>query len=164
MKQDDAINTTSNLSPAICDIPVGYDADLRAIEQVILSNLGKIKKRIPKIKEGPYYYGVQTLDSSGVVIRVYSKANEQDKHQVRRDLNREVKLLFDDFGIIVPFNQLVVHDGNRVSEKESVLSPQINDKGKLVIPVKSRKYKVYKRATSQLIAANYYKTNKDKDD
>ena len=36
-------------------------------------------------------------------------SDENDLYQVQRDLNREIKILFDNNNIEIPFNQLVVH-------------------------------------------------------
>ena len=44
------------------------------------------------IKEGPFYYGIDKLADSAVVCIV---AEEQNRHSVRRALNKEVKLVFD---------------------------------------------------------------------
>lgn len=104
-----AINTTNKLSPAICDISVSYDANLKQVEDVIKQNLNRIKDNIPNIKEGPYYYGVESLAESSVVLRIYAKCNEEHKYNVRRQLNREMKLIFDENNIVIPFNQIVVH-------------------------------------------------------
>jgi len=104
-----AINTSSHLSPAICDISISYGEDLLKVEGIIKDNLEKIKTNIPDIIEGPHYRGVQSLSDSSVVIRIYSKTNESKKYQVIRDLNREMKLLFDQNGIRIPFPQIVVH-------------------------------------------------------
>lgn len=109
-----AINTSAAPSPAICDISISYDEDIHKVEEVIRENLAMIKSRIPDIQEGPYYYGVQSLADSAVVIRIYAKCPELKRYQVIRDLNREMKLLFDEHGIQIPFNQLVIH-----MEKES---------------------------------------------
>lgn len=104
-----AINTSKNLHPAVCDIPVTYGADLPKVEKIINSHLGELKDKIPDIVEGPFYKGVQTLSDSGVVLRIVARAEERHKYQVMRDLNKEMKLLFDKEGIEIPFNQLVVH-------------------------------------------------------
>ncbi|PKL01265.1 MAG: mechanosensitive ion channel protein MscS [Tenericutes bacterium HGW-Tenericutes-1] len=104
-----AINTSADLSAAICDISISYSADLVKVEKIIKDNLSDIKSRIPDIIEGPHYRGVQELGSSSVVIRIYSKSHEKKKYQVVRDLNREMKLLFDKNGIEIPFPQVVVH-------------------------------------------------------
>lgn len=103
------INTSANLSPAICDISISYDEDINRVEKIILSNIEELKKRIPAIVEGPFYRGVQSLSDSSVVLRMYARTEELKKYQVTRDLNKEMKLLFDKHGIKIPFNQLVVH-------------------------------------------------------
>lgn len=104
-----AINTSAALSPAICDISISYEEDIRKVEEVITSHLEKIKSRIPDIQEGPYYFGIEKLADSAVVVRIYAKCPELKRYQVMRDINREMKLLFDEHGIQIPFNQLVVH-------------------------------------------------------
>lgn len=103
------INTSANLSPAICDISIAYDEDIERVEKIILANIEDLKKRIPDIVEGPFYRGVQSLSDSSVVIRMYARTDELKKYQVTRDLNKEMKLLFDRNDIQIPFNQLVVH-------------------------------------------------------
>jgi small conductance mechanosensitive channel len=103
------INTLANLSPAICDISIAYDEDLERVEKVILNNIEELKSKIPDIVEGPFYRGVQSLADSSVVIRMYARTDELKKYQVTRDLNKEMKLLFDRNGIQIPFTQIVVH-------------------------------------------------------
>jgi small conductance mechanosensitive channel len=103
------INTSANLSPAICDISISYDEDINRVEKIILSNIDDLKKRIPAIVEGPFYRGVQSLSDSSVVLRMYARTDELKKYQVTRDLNKEMKLLFDRNGVKIPFNQIVVH-------------------------------------------------------
>lgn len=103
------INTSANLSPAICDISISYDESIERVEKIILANIDELKKRIPDIVEGPYYRGVQSLSESSVVLRMYARTEELKKYQVSRDLNKEMKLLFDRNKIQIPFNQIVVH-------------------------------------------------------
>jgi moderate conductance mechanosensitive channel len=103
------INTSSSLSIAICDIGIEYGADLEKVEEVIINNLENMRKNIPNIKEGPFYYGVDQLADSAVVCRIVAKTEEQNRHNVRRSLNREIKLLFDKYGIAIPFPQVTVH-------------------------------------------------------
>lgn len=103
------VNTSINLSPAICDISISYDEDIEKVEKIILANIDALKEKIPDIVEGPFYRGVQSLADSSVVIRMYARADETKKYQVTRDLNKEMKLLFDRNNIKIPFNQIVVH-------------------------------------------------------
>jgi moderate conductance mechanosensitive channel len=105
-----AINTSSHLSPAIADISISYSENIKHVEAILIPALEKIKAQIPDIVEGPYYRGVQSLGDSAVVIRVLAKTQELKKYQVVRELNRALKLLFDEHGIQIPFPQIVVHN------------------------------------------------------
>lgn len=103
------VNTSANLSPAVCDVSVSYGQDLQYIEDVIKQALPVFKEKITDIVEGPFYKGVQQLGDSAVILRIYAKTEETKKYQVVRDLNREIKLLFDQKKISIPFPQIVVH-------------------------------------------------------
>ena len=108
-----AINTTASLSKSSCEISINYSEDLEKVERIIHENLSDIKTRIPKIVEGPYYLGVQSLADSSVVLKLIALVNESDRFSVSRQLNREMKLLFDRNNIGIPFPQLVVHEGKK---------------------------------------------------
>ena len=60
----------------------------------------------------PKYAGVQALDASAVVLRFTVEIVESNYFPATRRLNRELKCLFDDKGIEIPFNQIVVHHAN----------------------------------------------------
>lgn len=102
------INTSINPSPSICDVSIAYEEDVEKVEKILNAHLDDMKTKIPDILEGPYYKGVQSLGDSGVVLRLYAKADETKKFQVTREMNRYVKILFDKEGIEIPFNQVVV--------------------------------------------------------
>ena len=108
-----AINTTASLSKSSCEISINYSEDLEKVERIIHENLSDIKTKIPKIVEGPYYLGVQSLADSSVVLKLIALVNESDRFSVSRQLNREMKLLFDRNNIGIPFPQLVVHEGKK---------------------------------------------------
>lgn len=108
-----AINTTASLSKSSCEISINYSEDLEKVERIIHENLSDIKTKIPKIVEGPYYLGVQSLADSSVVLKLIALVNESDRFTVSRQLNREMKLLFDRNNIGIPFPQLVVHEGKK---------------------------------------------------
>ncbi len=104
------INTSIELSTAISDVGIEYSEDIHKVEALLQKNLVEMKKKIPEIIEGPYYMGVEALADSSVVVRLQARCDEINKNRVRRSMNREIKLLFDQEGINIPFNQLVVHE------------------------------------------------------
>ena len=112
------INQTKELSIAKCYVGIGYEARIENVEAVIADNIDHIKERIPTIVEGPFYMGVSELAESSVNLLFVAKCKENDIYQVQRDLNREIKIMFDDNDINIPFNQVVVHMGEDDKPKE----------------------------------------------
>ena len=102
------INQTQELSLAKCVIGIEYSESIPKVELIIRDNLETIRKNIPSIKEGPYYKGITSLSASSVDILIVAKCDEEEIYQVQRDLNREMKLLFDKNGINIPFPQVTV--------------------------------------------------------
>ena len=97
-------------SVAICDIGICYEDDIRKVESAILPKLEGIYTRNPNLfKAAPEYKGVQDLADSSVVLRFTAYCDEADIFVATRMLKREMKILFDDNNISIPFPQLDVH-------------------------------------------------------
>ena len=114
------VNQTQDLSVAKCYVGISYGDRIERVEKVIADNLDKIKEKIPAIIEGPFYKGVSELADSSVNLLFVAKCKEADIYQVQRDLNREIKIMFDDNNINIPFPQIVLN--NREKEEKSVLT------------------------------------------
>ncbi len=112
------INQTQELSLAKSSVYVSYNARIEKVEAVIADNIEKIKEKIPAIVKGPIYMGVSELGESGVELLFVAYCKEDDIYQVQRDINREIKIMFDDNDIEIPFNQLVVHMGEDADQKK----------------------------------------------
>ena len=102
------INQTKELSVAKCYVSISYGDRIENVEKIISDNLPKIKERIPAIVEGPFYKGVTELAESSVDLLFVAKCKESDIYQVQRDLNREIKIVFDDNNVNIPFPQITV--------------------------------------------------------
>ena len=129
------INQTQELSLAKAYVQISYGARIEKIEAVIADNLESFREKIPAIVEGPYYKGVSELGESGVTLLFVAKCKEDDIYQVQRDMNREIKIMFDNNDIEIPFNQLVVHmgedaDQDKVSKKEIKKAEDFNKEQK----------------------------------
>ena len=80
--------------------------------------------------------GVSELGESGVTLLFVAKCQEDDIYQVQRDMNREIKVMFDNNDIEIPFNQLVVHmeeddnSSNKVSKKDAKKANSFNEEQK----------------------------------
>lgn len=103
------INQTQNLSVVSTTISISYEESLARVELVIRDNLDRIRRNIPEIAEGLFYKGVTAHSASSVDLLFMSNCREEDYLSVGRAMNRELKLLFDENGIEIPYNQIVEH-------------------------------------------------------
>lgn len=104
------INMTRKNSFITCDVGIEYGESLERVESILARELPHIKNRLPAIKDGPFYKGVVSLGDNSVNIRIVSQCAESDRMQLGRDLNREMKLLFDRYDINIPFPQIVLNE------------------------------------------------------
>ena len=126
------INQTKELSVAKATVGISYDVRIEKVESVIADNIEKIKEAIPAIVEGPFYKGVDELGESSVNLLFVAKCKEDDIYQVQRDLNRQIKIMFDENGIEIPYNQIVVHEAEeassmKVTKKEEQKATEFTD-------------------------------------
>lgn len=118
------INQTQEVSLAKCIVGIEYQESLTRVELIIEQNLQKIKESIPAIIEGPYYKGVNALNTSSVDLLFVANCKEEDIFQVQRDLNRAFKLLFDENNVNIPFPQVVLNQPSEPSPKASASDKQ----------------------------------------
>ncbi len=102
------INQTKELSLAKAYISIEYGQSIPQVELVIKNNLERIRNAIPEIVEGPFYKGVDALAESSVDLLFIARCREEDLYGVQRAMNRELKLVFDENGINIPFPQVTV--------------------------------------------------------
>ena len=103
-------NRSQKPSLAVSTVPVGYHADLRAVEAVIADALpAMFEENRAVFLDVPQYIGVEELGESGVVLKFIVSATEENVFAARRALNRSLKLLFDEKGIDIPYPQRTVH-------------------------------------------------------
>ena len=107
-------NRSKNSSIVVCDISIPYSANIEEVEKVIYAGIPGIYKRNSKIfLTPPRYAGVDQLGESSVVLRMVADVTEDNVFVGRRTLNREMKMLFDANNIEIPFNQLVIYNGDK---------------------------------------------------
>ncbi|MCL2540458.1 MAG: mechanosensitive ion channel family protein [Firmicutes bacterium] len=104
------VNMSMHRSMAICDVTIEYGENIERVEKVINANLLNIADAIPAVNDGPWYKGVQEFSERGVVLRITAKCNEEDRYQVIRDMNREVKRIFDKNNIKIALRKIELFD------------------------------------------------------
>ena len=97
-------------SVALCDVSVSYETDLKRLETMLAEELPKMYEKDKKYYlAAPKYLGVESLGDSGVNLRFSVSVKEKNVFDARRRLNRDIRVLFQEKGVEIPFPQVVVH-------------------------------------------------------
>ena len=106
-------NRSRKNSLAICLVGVAYDTDLKALEAMLSPALEAMYEPNKALYlAAPQYYGVEELGDSGVVLKFCVPCKEVNVFAARRKLNRDIRVLFAEKGVEIPFPQVVVHNGD----------------------------------------------------
>lgn len=106
-------NRSRNNSVALTLVAVSYATDLRKLEKLLQEKLPDLQKEHPDLYlTAPRYLGVDELGDSGVNLKFAVDVTEQNVFAGQRMLARDLKILFDDNGVEIPFPQVVVHKGD----------------------------------------------------
>ena len=106
-------NRSRNASLAICEVDVAYDTDLKALEKMLPPELARMfEEHRDLYLAAPDYMGVEELGESGVRLRFAVSCKEENFFAAKRRLARDLRVLFDEKGVEIPFPQVVVHQGD----------------------------------------------------
>ena len=105
-------NRSRNTSVASCEVSVSYDTDLRELEQLLNDSLPDMFQAHRDLYlEQPRYLGVTQLAENGVNVKLVVDTTEENVFAAQRMLTRDVRILFADKGVEIPYPQIVVHKG-----------------------------------------------------
>ena len=117
------LNQTLKPSTAYCSIDIEYGDSLPRVEGIIAEKLPAVK--VEGVIGEIVYDGVTNLGASGVTVRFSAKCLENDIYSVQRKMNGEIKKMFDDNGIGIPFPQIVLHTADdKKEEKKPAAKPK----------------------------------------
>ncbi len=103
-------NRSRKTSLAVCDVSVAYDTDLRRLEVLLAQALPEMYQAHKDLyRAEPEYMGVESLADSGMILRFTIPVREVNIFQGRRQFNRDIRILFADNGVEIPFPQVDVH-------------------------------------------------------
>ena len=123
-------NMTKESSYASVGLDIEYGESLERVESILKDEFPNIRRRLTSIEDGPFYKGVVSLEDNSVTIRVIAKCDEGDRVQLGRDLLREMKLIFDEHEIRIPYSQVVVHQPSEYKKatiREQLRADRFND-------------------------------------
>ena len=105
-------NRSKNPSVAICEVAVAYETDLLKLRELLEAELPKMLDKHPDLYlAAPKYLGVDALADSGVNLKIAVSCTEANVFGARRMLTQDVRMLFMEKGVEIPFPQVVVHKG-----------------------------------------------------
>lgn len=102
------LNQTAEPSVAKILVDIEYGENIGRVEGIIEKCLPELQ--IQGVIGFVSYDGVNSLGASGVQLQFTAQCHEEDVYKVQRLMNREIKNMFDENGINIPFPQIVVHN------------------------------------------------------
>ena len=106
-------NYSGEFNMAIVDIPTPYEEDSERILNIIKDIANKYyDEHLDICFEKPNVVAINSFDSSSITMTIYQKAKGRNHITIQRDLKLAVKKRFDQDGISIPYNQIVVHNVN----------------------------------------------------
>ena len=109
---------------------IEYGESLERVENILEKEFPTIRRHLPAITDGPFYKGVVSLGDNSVNVRILVQCEEADRIQLERDLNREMKLIFDKYDINIPFPKVVINqpvEFQKATEYEKFKARKFNE-------------------------------------
>lgn len=107
-------NTSQGWARAIIDLAVPYDADVDLVQQRILAtavDMYQNSKWRSRMLDRPEIWGIESISSEAVVVRLVVKTRAASKDDVARELRARLKRTLDEMGIRLPSLNSVVLQG-----------------------------------------------------
>ena len=99
-------------------VPISYGEDIHRVEKIFREEMPGIMANVDGLARMPEYEGVVSLGDSSVVLRIAVYTDPMKRFSAEREFRRQVKLMFDRRGIEIPFNQLVIHQGDQKEDQK----------------------------------------------
>lgn len=107
----EVINYSLSNSLAIVDIDIAYEENIEKVEEVLNNLALKLTHELPYLRGDVELLGINSLESSSVRFRMTVVTEAMKQYEVQRKMLREIKLELDKKNIVIPYSQVVVHNG-----------------------------------------------------
>ena len=107
-------NMSQGWSRVIIDLAVPYDSDIDAVQEKILATaktLASDSKWRSRIIEKPEIWGIESISSEAIVVRLVIKTSPANKDDVARELRARLKRALDEMGVRLPALNSIVLSG-----------------------------------------------------
>jgi len=120
-------NQSQGWARAIIDLAVPYDTDIDAVKEAILDagkSLAEDSAWRTRLLEPPTLWGIESISSDAVVLRVVATTRSSAKDDVRRELQSRIKSALDARGVRLPSVNSIRLDGEAVVPTAPHRSPR----------------------------------------
>lgn len=93
------------------DIPLRYEEKIEKVEKLLDYIIEKNKKNSKVIDMK--YIGIDEFGNSAIKYKLRVWCMPEEKPQLKRDIQRQIKITLDENNIVIPFNQLDVYIKNK---------------------------------------------------
>ena len=101
---------SKDFARALVEVEVGYDTDPDRAFEVLLEVGRRFHADRPDLAVEPLEVkGVEAFGNSGYTIRTLTKTAPGSQWEVQRELRRRILIAFRESGIVIPYQQRVVH-------------------------------------------------------
>ncbi len=108
----DVAVTDGQMAYMRANIPIAIDTDIDRLEQILEEELPLIVEKNPLITRARYQ-GIDRFADSAMEIRIYCFTNAARRGPAMRQFYRDMKVMFDRYGIKIPYTQIVVHEAKQ---------------------------------------------------
>lgn len=106
-------NITKEKSTVDIKIPTAYEEDILKVEKVINNIISKVKIDNKDILDIDYL-GVDNFNDSSIDYLIRFTCKRGTQWDLKRVVLREIKLAYDKNNVKIPYNQLEVHNGEKL--------------------------------------------------
>lgn len=107
------INISQKKADIIIDIPTAYEVKTEKVEKAIAKILEEAKK-IKGVFGDSKYLGISKLDDSSVNYTLSIVCSQENQWQIKRDVLRIIKIVYEKEKIKIPYPQIEVHNNERI--------------------------------------------------
>ncbi len=106
---NEIINYSLSTSNLIIDVGVSYESDIDKVKTILDDLCVKLKEQF-NLKEISCL-GIQELSDNSIKFRIVISSKYLEQFNLDRKIKREIILSFEKNKIVIPYNQVVVHNG-----------------------------------------------------
>lgn len=108
----EVINYSINNSIAVVDVSIAYSSNIEKAEQLIELYLADLADKHEAIVTVPTLLGVQNVVGAEVTLRISVETLPMQQFAVSRMIRRDIKDIFDDNNIEIPYPKMMVYERN----------------------------------------------------